>query len=515
MRQKMIVFFIIILFVFSIFIQIHMYQDWDMLFLLEGGKRLLAGGSYTHDLFENNPPLIYFFSMAINWLANTFSVNSVLVFKLVIYTFIVYSLTTCHYLLSFNSIGANPVNSLQPPSTAHSKQGFIWLLLTLAFCLLILSSYCFGEREHLMLILVMPYYFSLYQSALHIQFRLILRILISLFAALGFAIKPYFLFSFVLCELLFMYWQRNWKTIFRLEPLIIFGVFVAYLIMIDVLMPDFYSVVLLWILKFYVLEHNSFIDMLANGALFNALFLLLSSLLLSQYIGRMGLLLIIILLGDLSSFIIQGKGWFYHAYPLITMNSLLATLLIYNLILNSHRNKLYPVFCTAIIISQLYFTLLPFVVDFHHRYYYYKNSSSSFQQLISIAKKHAQNKYIFFFSTDLSRTLPIVYCSDAKLGSRFPTLWMLPGLLNNQYTLNQCDKSCLIAKQQLRHYIIEDFEQYQPELVYVDISTQKYSFKFPFDYLTFMQKSSKFKSIWQHYCYLLVRSNYAIYQRCQ
>lgn len=513
MRQKAFVFLIVILFLFSLYIQIHMYQDWDMLFLLEGGRRLLAGGSYTHDLFENNAPLIYFFSMAINWLANTFAVNSILVFKLIIYAFIIYSLVTCHYLLSFNSVDVYSINYLQFPSKAHSKQGVAWLLATLAFCLLILSAYCFGEREHLMLILVMPYYFLLYQSALGMQFGPCLRGLISLFAALGFAIKPYFLFNLVLCELLFMYWQRRWNTLFRLEILVILGVFIAYLIAVDVLMPDFYSVILPWILKFYVPERGSIFSILTNYAVINALFLLLSALLLSQYIGRMGLLFALIILGDMFAFIIQGKGWFYHAYPLITTNSLLATSLVYNLILNNHRNKWYPVFCTLIIISQFYFTLLPFLVDFHQRFYYYKNSSSSFQQLVSMARKHAQNKYIFFFSTDLSRTLPIIYCADAKLGARFPTLWMLPGLLNKQ-TLKQCDKECLIAEHQLQHYIVEDFEQYQPELVYVDVSAQKYSFKLPFDYLDFMQKSPQFQSIWQHYCYLSTRSNYVIYQRC-
>ncbi|WP_045095999.1 hypothetical protein [Legionella fallonii] len=486
-----------------------------MLFLLEGGKRLLAGGNYVHDLFESNPPLIYYFSMGINWLANTFSLSNVLLFKLIIYIFIIYSLTICHYLLHINSVNFNPGDSLQFSGTVNGEKSFLWLLLTLAFCLLILSAYCFGEREHLMLILAMPYYFLLYQSASDRQFTPTLRITISVLAALGFAIKPYFLFSLVFCELLLMYWRRSWKTLFRLEAQVILAIFVAYLISIAVLLPDFYSIILPWVLKFYVPEHNNIIDLLTNHALVNAVLLILGSLLLSQCIGRMELLLIVIILGFMSSFIVQGKGWFYHAYPLITMNSLLATLLAYNLVLNKDKNKWYPAFLTAIIVSQFYLTLLPYFVDFYNRLFYYKNTSSSFQQLTNIARKYAQNQYIFFFSTDLSRTLPVVYYSDSKLGSRFPTLWMLPGLLNKQYALQQCDNECLIAEQQLRHYIIEDFKRYRPQLVYVDINTHKNSLKSSFDYLNFMQKSSEFKPLWQHYCYLLTSSNYAIYQRCQ
>lgn len=476
-----------------------MYQDWDMLFLLEGGKRLLAGGTYVNDMFENNPPLIYYFSVGINFLAKAFDVSNVFVFKLFIYILILYSLGACHYLLNFK-----PVKSI----------GISFLLLTLAFCLLILSVCVFGEREHLMLILTMPYYFLLYQSAAGIKFNPTLKITISFLAALGFAIKPYFLFSFLFSELLFMYWQRNWKALFRLEIQIIFWTLIAYLVSITVFMPDFYSDILPYLIKFYVFN-TSIIELLTNPALINAALLLLSSLYLSAFLGRIETLLIAVNSGCILSFILQGKGWYYHAFPLITMNSLLATMLVFHLLTARKRNKIHPLLLMVIIIAQILFTLIPAFVDDYKRINYYKNDSSSFQQFIKITRKFAHHKPIFFFSTDLAMTLPIVYYSNAKLGSRFPSLWPLAGIINRQYALQHCDQICREAKQKILHYIMEDFKRYQPELAYVDVHPYKTFIKPPFEYLKFMQQSPDFQIIWQQYCYLLTSRNYAIYHRCK
>ncbi|WP_226905591.1 hypothetical protein [Legionella antarctica] len=477
-----------------------MYQDWDMLFLLEGGKRLLAGGTYVNDMFETNPPLIYYFSIAINFLAKAFNTSNVLVFKCVVYVFILYSLGICHHILSCKPIKSEVISPL---------------ILTLGFCLLILSVCFFGQREHLMLVLTMPYFFLLYKTATGIKFSSILRIIISFLAALGFALKPYFLFGLLFSELLLMYWQQNWKTIVRLETQVIFWTVIVYLISVAVLMPDFYSVILPDLLHFYAFN-NSIVDIITNFALVNALFLLLITCWLSISLGRLEKLLSVITIGFMCCFVFQGKGWSYHVYPLVTLNSLLATLLICHLSSAFKGNKKNSIFVLVIILAQFFFTLIPAFFNYYQKISFYKNETGTFQQFIKIARKFAsQNKSIFFFSTDLSRTIPIVYYSGMQLGSRFPTLWPIPGIINRQYTLKQCDSLCLDAQRRMLNYITEDFKRYQPELVYVDISAQKILIKSQFDYLEFMQKSSSFRIIWRKYCYRVTSNNYAIYQRCK
>ena len=482
---------------FSFLMQIHMYQDWDMLYLLEGGRHLLSGGTYVTDVFENNPPLIYYFSMGIIFLSDLLDINNVFFFKLVIYLCILYSLSVSYYLLIVNSLKVN---------------ANFFMLLALAFCFLILSVCCFGEREHLMLLFTIPYFFLLHQSASAIKFKPILRMTISFLAALGFALKPYFLFSLFFSELLFMYWQRDWKTLFRLEAQIIFWTLVVYLVSVEFFMPDFYSTILPYIIQFYRFNGNDISSLLINPAVINALFLLLSSLFLFRFLSRLDMLLITVSFGFMLSFILQGKGWAYHAFPLITVNSLLAVLLVYHLAQTCNKNRIYPGLIISIIAAQFLFTLIPWSALYHQKINYYINESSKFQQMIKIAKQYAQNKYIFFFSTDLSQTILINYYSDSKLGSRFPTLWPLLGIINRQFVLQQCDEICMIGKKKMRHYILEDFQRYQPELVYVDVKSEKAFFRTSFDYLEFMQASSAFRTLWQQYSYLLTIDNYAIYK---
>lgn len=499
MRQKPLVFCLGLLFVLSIGIQILIYPDWDMLFLLEGGKRLLAGGTYVNDLFESNPPLIYYLSIGINWLASIVSINTIFLFKLIVYVFILYSLTFCHYILKSNT------------SDFSGKES---ILLILAFFLLIFPVCYFGEREHIMLILVMPYYFLLYQTTSGFQFKSLLKVIISVFAALGIALKPYFIFSLLLSESLFMYWQRNWKTLFRLEVQIVWWIFILYLISIAVFMPDFYQVISPLIFQFYVSEKKNLLILCANPAVINAFFLLLNSLFLHRFINRIEILFIAILIGYLCSFIFQGKGWAYHAYPLITLNALLATRLIYRVVADIPSKKQCFAYLTGIVMLQFFLTLLPWGIDCYKKINYYKNTSSSFWNFINLDKNNRPNPSLFFFATDMSRIMPIVYYSNAHLGSRYPSFWMLPGILNQEEALKQCTRQCLEAKEQLLHHIIEDFKRYQPDLVYVDINTKKYFINPVFDYLQFMQKKPEFKSIWQNYCYRTTLNHYAIYQRC-
>ena len=60
-KQKFVFFAaIVIIFAIALYIQSVVFMSGDISWLMEAARRLLRGGSYAHDFFETNPPLILF-----------------------------------------------------------------------------------------------------------------------------------------------------------------------------------------------------------------------------------------------------------------------------------------------------------------------------------------------------------------------------------------------------------------------------------------------------------------------
>ena len=77
--------FIVICIGLAISLQCLIPLNWDALYLLQAGERLSAGGSLLHDVFDPNPPLILYFSVLINQLAQTLGLPALAVLYLIQY----------------------------------------------------------------------------------------------------------------------------------------------------------------------------------------------------------------------------------------------------------------------------------------------------------------------------------------------------------------------------------------------------------------------------------------------
>jgi hypothetical protein len=145
----------------------------DNVFLLYAARRFLGGDRLYVDILEINPPLIIYLNCIPVTLAR-------LLHSDLIATFIgVVSLVN---LLSLYVVAGILRTSDLSELLADSLLGFF------GFGLLMMPVLLYGEREHLWIALILPY---LVQSMHHARSRH--PILVALLAALGFAIKPFFL----------------------------------------------------------------------------------------------------------------------------------------------------------------------------------------------------------------------------------------------------------------------------------------------------------------------------------
>lgn len=311
---RAILFFILGFITLAIQLNIPMHND--NVFFLHAAKMLLRGGDYIHDFLDTNPPLIIFLNLPVAWIAQNTLLHKMYVFYFYILFYAFGSLALSCYLLK---------------QIIHERSYFYVITATLSIVLLIFPHSSFGQREHLFVIFTLPYLFSaaarLYNKKIHI----LLAILIGIFAGIGFALKPYFLFTFILLEMFFIYKKRNIHAWIRPESLCVLGVIIAYLWAVYYFLPDYIHTILPLLFKYYFI-HDWRLVIVNPFVIYSILIFGLYGITWKRWAyPNLSQILMLANLGCLLSFLSAHILVFYHALPMLSISMLLASLLLVEL----------------------------------------------------------------------------------------------------------------------------------------------------------------------------------------
>jgi hypothetical protein len=197
----------------------------DVAWLLHVAGRWLEGVRLYVDVVEVNPPLIIMLLTPIAGAADLLGVWDASVFYFAVLCLAAASLwLTARILLRGMA-----------PGTAS------FVLTVLAALHLFLPRAEFGQREHLMLLLTMPYYFSVVARGTEQPLSRNEGLLTGTLAGLGFAIKPHFLLVLAACELYLGFSRKAWPFR-RPEMLAIVAVGITYAIALLVITPSYFEV---------------------------------------------------------------------------------------------------------------------------------------------------------------------------------------------------------------------------------------------------------------------------------
>ena len=257
---------------------------------LRGGARLYV------DIFELNPPLWFWMAMPVDWLAERLSLPAADV------------LIAAVGLAALASVAASArlLGHLLPARRCA-------LLVYAAAILLIMPARDTAQREFIALAAAIPYALLI---AARREGRPVPRTLAALTgagAALGFALKHYFLGVPILLELwLAASLSRNWRPL-RAETLALAALGLAYAAAIVAVTPDYLSTIVPRI----ALAYGSGT---AGGAMVQPAqgIWLLTLLLVAPQVRRLpppGAALLLAAAGFAAAWFVQGKGWPYHAIP--------------------------------------------------------------------------------------------------------------------------------------------------------------------------------------------------------
>ena len=467
---------------------------------------ILDGAKIYRDLVDANPPIIFLLNIPPVWLARLLNCSAVPLFNSFFLFIVVLSLTLSEHILK-------KVFLHLPRSSQYCFLG----VLVFLFLPYEMRWNCFGQREHLMLVLVMPYVFASAARLMGYPLQIKFAAILGLLAGIGFTFKPHFLFAYLCIETYLLVAHRSYKFWKRPESLGIFIFLALHWGYIFLAMPEYKAAVLM-LLPVY----GSFTDPMLIGYLlaYSALFgsAVLSFLILRS--NKLGQLLFVAFSAFFILALVQNKGWNYHLYPASCTAAMLIAFAILRLDQKIKKTKklLLATRCAIILmfLFLIFLKTMPFIKPFAESTYPLREPLN---QLIPIVKQHAYGKPIYVFSSSLTPAFPLVNYTQTSWSSRFNCLWFLPNFYTGvtstaqKFPYHGIDEMDMLERSFLEK-LISDIIKASPAVVIVDCTARLQGFgKTNFQYLEYFSQEPRFASFWKDYVFLTSVDTYMVFKR--
>lgn len=493
--------------------------NFDEALILAISERWLGGERLYIDLIDVNPPLIFVLNLVPAAIERLTGIGGPVALVLSILAFIAVSIR-----LSLKMI------PLVVGTTMDSATRLI-LPPLIVIALVIFPGDMFGQREHLMVVSLIPY---MLLAAARIQgapIPLARRIGIAVFGAVGLAIKPHFLAIAVLIEL-FVLVRRGAVALRDPVPWIMTALFIGYPIAIWLWLPEYYfSVVPLVMSAYEKIGTASPVIILLGNQLVPALTILVPFGI-AAFIGRFSALIRVVVLAGLGasiSGVVQGKGWSYHLLPAQILEVVLAGLMAAALVDSMIASKLRPTSENETgsapvglapramigLVLLMFISLSVYVRSTFYDQWGFKYTAAA--QLTDIVKPYAEGKSILVLSPGVYPIFPMLNYSHAKMALRFETIWPLQGAYSGcvpNAPRYHAPQDVTLSERAMNQAVVEDFAKYRPPLVIIDkIAGISRCRGKNFDLLEYFLRQPQFAEEMAHYDFLTQFDRYIIYKR--
>lgn len=473
-----------------------------LLYLAEWTTR---GGTYGRDFIEVSPPLILWLSLPPTFLGKWLAVP---VWPMLVLWCAL--LATAGLVLTARVLRGSLASGVSNT-----------LLVAAAAATVLLPMGDFGQREHLALLMTIPYAALGAARVMGSRPSTRLALCTGLFAGLGFGLKPYFLVPLALLE--FYLWLRlGGRTLRRIEPWAVVAAGALYLILVVVITPG-YAGMARQLRPWY----GPYLDTGAIDTLYFAGPVLLLSLVgwaahavvrkaddaISTSFGLMAI-------GFLLAALIQGKGFHYHFLPArgFAFLALLRCWQVMPSTLSWFRGLL-----PRASLGLLVWVLLSAGWSGARALAGAERRDPDHEMLVPIVKAAGPNASVAVLSTNLSSSWPLLADAAARSTFRYPSLWPLAAVYHSQ--LNVPPQRMVIAhspdsQPEFERAFVEgtlgDLENGRPSLLLVllpDSTTPRWGGARRFDYLAYFGRNPRFGAFLDSYREVGIRGTYRIFQR--
>lgn len=458
----------------GLWLQLSAFINHDVAWILWGTEKMIAGAVWGRDIIEPNPPLAWYLSVPSTWLALKLGLPVAACFQIAVTAAAFVSVLTFERLLRGNDDTGARASALPA--------------LVAAIVLMILPYRDFGQREHLLLIAILPY---LALTAHRIHGGAVSPVtagVIGLIAGLGLALKPYFLAIPAVVEVAALLITRRWSFPIRTETVAIGGVIVAYVCLLLVQSRYLVQVVPLaqgiyW--SFNLPLRDVVIPLLPP------LVAVVAAAIVTRQRTASFLMIAAATAGLAIACLAQHKGYSYHQYP-VWAGAALAVSVATTTAEGARRHLGYAILAGLLLVGGAKVTS-----------WWQANQAGGARavethRVIDVIDRYARNGRFLVVAVHPYPAFPAALYADADWSSRTNSQWFLPAVAQLRHSGS--DREALaFAEQHARAFILHDLSQ-DPRLVIIDTNARRHT-RGPgdFDILAFYLEDPRFAAIWSSY----------------
>ena len=384
----------LLLYIICYLLLTNAFLFWEVSWHIEGAKRMLNGGSYLTNLFDDNSPAVFAFYIPFAWLSKVISIAQ---YKLAfLYILVIFGISNYFTLKILKKRLRNNYSIY----TLH----FTSIIISLFFAITIL-----GERENIIVCLSLPYIFmnllNKYEDDAKQTCSSGLQIIIAFLAAISILQVPFYLLLPLSIDIIDCVANKRkpqiYQTLFYL--FFIVGFTLSYL-----LYPAYYDFLLKLLYHFQTGFDNTYTALISNDFFKYIIYILILITFFTLYFYRklIYLKLIFLVLATLLIYTLEKKVWFYHFYPILCYTFLSFMFIHLDNKFLAHKKierllKHFLMICYAlpllVIIASIYANYYG-----HLRRYHNKNTTISKLLAFSKSTNPDNNKTLFFFYSCLS-----------------------------------------------------------------------------------------------------------------
>jgi hypothetical protein len=491
----------------SFLAELRSYARPDTGFLLDAAGRVLDGSRLYVDVVEINPPLVIGLNALAVACARALGASSILVYRVGVAALLLVTL----------ALSSRWLRRLLPEDLRLRRA----LLLTLAFVLFALPGPDFGEREHLVLALLLPYLLLAAARGVGERATPWQGLWPGLVAGFAFALKPHFLLVWLGVEA----WLRATRRVHRgallPETLAIAGTLGACAVSTAVLTPEYFGIVRLLAGPYSRFLYDPFWHVLVTGpGSVLALFSLLTFVALRGQ-ARHQTLWISLALATATCLLAgaaQQKGLSYHLYPAKACATMLLGLVVLDTPITRGRGVrlVYGALAVAVFASAIVVGSVDRVVAAAGRAG--DSDQRQFEDLVRLVHGRAANADVFVMSYHIRSAYPLINYSGARSASRFPHLWILASEYLNELKQDRPLKYHDVremsqSERYLNRAVLQDLER-RPKLLLVlrparDVPLNAYR---RLDYVAYFSRTPDIGTVLQEYQLVAQTGDYLVYE---
>jgi hypothetical protein len=477
----------------------------DLAWLLIATRRMLAGAAiYRSDVIEVNPPLILGLlapSVGISQLLGVSVVTSVRVFTVLL------------------AIGSALLSGrlLERVLGASERQLRRILQASFLYASLVFVDADFGQREHFILILGMPYLCLVAARARGSAVPVGEAALAGLLGGLAIAVKPNYVLALLVLEGCLALRRRSLRVWWRLDLGLVVAVGAVYLVVVLLATPGYFEVAFPLALDGYWIYQRPLRALLRGRDLAVLALGLLAMLQLRRHerLRELGEVWFVASAGFYAMSLLQGTGWRYTLIPFQGVSVPLLVLALVSLLRGLWTVAAAPSGmvsrCAGAVLALLMLLAVlaaqPGLVHTLRSGAVWRSGQTDgpVRVLNTVIDNRAGGSSVYFMTPVLRGPFPTMIYSRAEWASRFSCLWLLPSILraragDSAVPARLTPERVDVMERYLIDAVVEDLERHQPELIFVDRRRKQPGYGgFEFDLLEYFRRDPGFERVWSRY----------------